>query len=160
MSIPVSKRSRIGAKRAGRGPLRRYRRGVSAVRLGSRVVWRATRLGAKAGEGRARLARKPPATTPLAATASAAIGGASAMYFLDPHGGRRRRHVAREKLFKLLRRRARDAERKARYASGVAAGSTLHMSFLSKTASLSSIIATSAGTPSMVTVPDRHEPVE
>jgi osmotically-inducible protein OsmY len=50
------------------------------------------------------------------------LAGAAAEFFLDPHGGRRRRHVARDKVRALLRRGSRQAARKARYAEGVAEG--------------------------------------
>jgi hypothetical protein len=121
MSI-LAKRPHTTAARRPQKSLRRYRRGVSAAALGGRAVLRAARLGAKAGEGRVLLASTPERASALASKTGAAIAGAGAMYFLDPHAGRRRRHVARDKVIKLLRRRGRDAERKARYAQGVAAG--------------------------------------
>jgi hypothetical protein len=122
MSTPALKRPQLSRPHLKVPSLRRYRRGVSAAKLGSRVLWRATRLGAKVGERRVRLASKPAAAAPGAAIVGAAIGGATAMFFLDPHAGRRRRHVARDKVFKAARRGGRDAERKARYACGVASG--------------------------------------
>ncbi len=47
---------------------------------------------------------------------------AGAWFFLDPHNGARRRHVARDRAAALVRARKRDAGRKARYAAGVAQG--------------------------------------
>lgn len=48
--------------------------------------------------------------------------GAALMYFLDPQQGRRRRHVARDKINRQLRQRARDVERASRYEQGLLAG--------------------------------------
>jgi osmotically-inducible protein OsmY len=50
------------------------------------------------------------------------ITGATIMYFLDPHAGRRRRHVARDRMLKQFRRKGRQASKRARYAAGVAEG--------------------------------------
>lgn len=58
----------------------------------------------------------------LAASVAGAGAGAGAVYFLDPHNGRRRRHIARDRVRKAAQRQRRQAERKARYAEGVAAG--------------------------------------
>jgi osmotically-inducible protein OsmY len=51
-----------------------------------------------------------------------ALAGASAAFFFDPHSGRRRRHVVRDKVAASLRRGSRQAAKKARYAEGVAEG--------------------------------------
>jgi len=59
---------------------------------------------------------------PLATRAGGFLSGATIMYFLDPHQGRRRRHVARDRMLKQLRRGGRQASKKARYAAGVAEG--------------------------------------
>jgi osmotically-inducible protein OsmY len=48
--------------------------------------------------------------------------GAGAAYFFDPDNGTRRRHVARDRGFAAGRDVARETERKARYAEGVAEG--------------------------------------
>jgi osmotically-inducible protein OsmY len=48
--------------------------------------------------------------------------GAAGAYFLDPDQGKRRRHIARDKATSLFRRGAAEAQRKAQYAGGKAAG--------------------------------------
>src|SRR3954452_23812171 len=50
-----------------------------------------------------------------------ALGGATA-YLLEPREGARRRHAARDRALAVLRRRSRDATRRAEYAAGVARG--------------------------------------
>jgi hypothetical protein len=59
---------------------------------------------------------------------SALLAGAAGAFLLDPQSGRRRRHVARDKLAALLRRGSRQAARRARYAEGTAEG-VLHRAF-------------------------------
>ena len=86
------------------------------------MTWRVAKLGARAGETRAQLSRRRQAVRPTAARASGMITGATIMYFLDPHAGRRRRHVARDRLLKQLRRKGRQASKRAHYAAGVAEG--------------------------------------
>jgi len=54
--------------------------------------------------------------------AAGAAGGAAGAYFLDAQNGKRRRHVAFDRLKALMRRGAAEGERKARYAAGVARG--------------------------------------
>jgi osmotically-inducible protein OsmY len=56
------------------------------------------------------------------ALAVGAAAGAAAQYFLDPDGGRRRRHVARDRGLGVARRQAREAARSADYAAGKAKG--------------------------------------
>lgn len=62
----------------------------------------------------------------IAAIPAAAALGAAGEYFADPVDGKRRRHVARDKIAASFRRPARKAvaetERTARYAEGVAHG--------------------------------------
>src|SRR5215213_4761223 len=72
---------------------------------------------------RVRTARRPaPTVSTGAAVAAGAAGGAAGAYFLDPQQGKRRRHVAFDRLLALLRRGKAESERKARYAAGVAKG--------------------------------------
>jgi len=72
---------------------------------------------------RVRTARRPaPTVSTGAAVAAGAAGGAAGAYFLDPQQGKRRRHVAFDRLLALLRRGKAGSERKARYAAGVAKG--------------------------------------
>jgi osmotically-inducible protein OsmY len=94
---------------------------------------RSARKGAKglAKRGTGRIARttglrrRRTGTTPAAGTVvGAGAAGALGAYFLDPQSGKRRRHVARDRLFAFMRRRKAVAERKARYAAGAAQGVT------------------------------------
>ena len=101
---------------------RRYQRARKAAVFGGRMTWRVAKLGIRAGESRAQLGQKRQAARPIAARASGMITGATIMYFLDPHAGRRRRHVARDRMRKQLRRSGRHAAQSAHYAAGVAEG--------------------------------------
>jgi osmotically-inducible protein OsmY len=53
---------------------------------------------------------------------TAAILGGGLAWFLDSNSGARRRHVARDKLYSLLRRGRREAGRRVEYAEGQAYG--------------------------------------
>lgn len=78
------------------------------------------RTGTKTGAKAPRLAgRGRPGRTRLVTTGAVAVLGA---YLLDPKNGKRRRRIVTDKAGKLLRRSAREAERKGRYAEGVARG--------------------------------------
>src|SRR5436305_839406 len=132
-----ARRAQHGRERAAARPLRAQATGrirKTAVRGG--LTWRAAKLGVRAGESRAQLSQKraqlgqkraqagqkrAPAW-PVSVQATGMVTGATLMYFLDPTNGRRRRHVARDRMLKQLRRSGREASRKARYAGGVAAG--------------------------------------
>jgi hypothetical protein len=50
------------------------------------------------------------------------MSGALGAFFFDPQHGARRRNVGRDRVTAFFRRRAADAERRARYAAGVAEG--------------------------------------
>jgi osmotically-inducible protein OsmY len=50
--------------------------------------------------------------------------GAAAEFLFDPSQGARRRHLARDRALSRVRRRSRDAVRRARYLEGVAEGVT------------------------------------
>jgi hypothetical protein len=63
-----------------------------------------------------------PRAAQVAALLAACGLGAVAEYFFDREAGRRRRHLAREGSVARLRRRSRDAVRRARYLEGVAEG--------------------------------------
>jgi hypothetical protein len=52
----------------------------------------------------------------------AGVAGAAAQFFLDPHSGKRRRHVTRDRLAGFARRGSHELAQKARYAEGVAEG--------------------------------------
>ena len=105
-------RAQLGQKRAQLG-LKRAQLGQKRAQLGLKRA----QLGLK----RAQRGQKP-AAWPLSVQATGTITGATLMYFLDPHNGRRRRHVARDRMLKQVRRSGREASRKARYAGGVAEG--------------------------------------
>ena len=136
-------RAQLGRKRAAARLLPTQATGMirkAAMRGG--MTWRAAKLGVRMGESRARIGQKraqlgqkraqlglkraqrgqKPAAWPLSVQATGTITGATLMYFLDPHNGRRRRHVARDRMLKQVRRSGREASRKARYAGGVAEG--------------------------------------
>jgi BON domain len=59
---------------------------------------------------------------PIAALLAACAVGALLQYFLDRQQGVRRRHLARDRTFSKVRRRSRDAFRRAKYMEGVAEG--------------------------------------
>ena len=83
------------------------------------------RTGKAWGAARTRAAtarRRGPTVSTRAAVAAGAVGGAAGAYFLDPQEGKRRRHVAFDRIAALLRRGKAESERKARYAAGVAKG--------------------------------------
>ena len=72
------------------------------------------------GRGRARAIGGPAAT--MAALIVAGGVGALAEYFFDRQKGARRRHMVRDRTRAVLRRRSRDAVRRAKYLEGVAEG--------------------------------------
>jgi osmotically-inducible protein OsmY len=83
------------------------------------------RTGRAWGTARTRVAtaqRPAPRASTGAAVAAGLAGGAAGAYFLDPQQGKRRRHVAFDRLKALLRRGKAESERKARYAAGFAKG--------------------------------------
>src|SRR5437763_10312691 len=110
---------RAGESRAQLGQKRQAARPIAARASG---MITGAKLGVRAGESRAQLGQKRQAARPIAARASGMITGATIMYFLDPHAGRRRRHVARDRMRKQLRRSGRHAAQSAHYAAGVAEG--------------------------------------
>ncbi|MFL5517421.1 MAG: BON domain-containing protein [Gemmatimonadales bacterium] len=83
------------------------------------------RTGRAWGMTRARVAtaqRPASKASSGAALAAGAAGGLAGAYFLDPQNGKRRRHVAFDRLVSLMRRGAAEGERRARYTAGVAKG--------------------------------------
>ena len=71
--------------------------------------------------GRARV-RGEPAARIAALVAAAGVGALAEYFFLDRQHGARRRHIVRDRTRAALRRRSRDAVRRAKYAEGVAQG--------------------------------------
>jgi osmotically-inducible protein OsmY len=99
--------------------------GSRAASKGAKVGVRAAGAAVKASSALADLQRaaRPASGAPHApSAASGFVSGVTTMYFLDPAAGKRRRHVARDRAWKLLRRGGREAAKKARYGEGVAAG--------------------------------------
>jgi hypothetical protein len=88
------------------------RKAAKAGFVAGRTLERGRRTGSTAGE-------KAPNPALFAVGAAAGVG---AGFFLDPQNGKRRRNVARDKIFARGRRGAREAEQKARYAAGFAGG--------------------------------------
>jgi osmotically-inducible protein OsmY len=108
--------------------VQRIRR-ISGIAIGT--VKAIFRTGRAWGTARTRVAtaRRPAPTVSTGAAAAAGVaGGAAGAYFLDPQQGKRRRHVAFDRLRALLRRGKAEGERKARYAAGVAKGAAAEAS--------------------------------
>jgi BON domain len=73
------------------------------------------------GRGRAR-SRGGPAATMAALFVAGGIGALAEYFFFDRQHGARRRHIVRDRTRAALRRRSRDAVRRAKYLEGVAEG--------------------------------------
>ncbi len=73
------------------------------------------------GRGRARSAGGPAATV-AGLLVAGGVGALGEYFFLDRQHGARRRHVVRDRARAALRRRSRDAVRRAKYVEGVAEG--------------------------------------
>jgi len=98
-------------------------RKISRIAIGA--VKTIFRTGRAWGTARMRVTtarRAAPTPSTGAAVAAGVAGGAAGAYFLDPQQGKRRRHVALDRLTGLLRRGKAESERRARYAAGVARG--------------------------------------
>jgi osmotically-inducible protein OsmY len=91
---------------------RKARRQVTRARIA------ATRIRA---EGRAKASAKASGVSSKAVGAAGAAGLAAG-YFLDPDSGKRRRHVARDRVLGLVRRGARRTRREADYVTGTVEG--------------------------------------
>jgi BON domain len=89
-------------------------RGWRAAARSARTLW---------GEGRARArSTAGPAATMVALLVASGVGALAEYFFLDRQNGARRRHLARDRTRAVLRRRSRDAARRAKYLEGVAEG--------------------------------------
>ena len=66
--------------------------------------------------------RARPAATMVALLVAGAVGALAEYFFFDRQHGARRRHMARDRTRAALRRRSRDAVRRAKYLEGVAEG--------------------------------------
>lgn len=122
----------LGAGLAGRG-MRMYGKGAGrGAHRGSKLALRGGRVGVGAATlapkalsalGELQGAPAPPRRSHTrSGSAGGMLAGATAMYFLDPAQGKRRRHMARDRAMKLIRRGGHEAAAKARYAEGVAEG--------------------------------------
>jgi hypothetical protein len=80
----------------------------------SRPSWGDRRGGARSTGG--------PAVTVAALLAAAGVGALAEYFFFDRQHGARRRHIVRDRTRAALRRRSRDAVRRAKYLEGVAEG--------------------------------------
>jgi osmotically-inducible protein OsmY len=104
MANPIISRARVRGARRGR-------------RIGERLartMW---------GEGRGRARRKGgPAATMAGLLVAGGVGALAEYFFLDRQHGARRRHMVRDRTRAALRRRSRDAVRRAKYVEGVAEG--------------------------------------
>ena len=99
---------------------------ISRLRVrGARRGWRAAELSARTlwGEGRGRArSTAGPAPTMVALLVASGVGALAEYFFLDRQNGARRRHIARDRTRAALRRRSRDAVRRAKYVEGVTEG--------------------------------------
>jgi osmotically-inducible protein OsmY len=122
-------RRRRPAERIQRTGKRAGTKGVGAVRRGATGAWRGARSvasgAASASRDAARAITRNRARDRWRRRAGVAAGAgtaAGAAYFLDPNSGKRRRHVARDKVSGLFRRGARRAERAGSYGASTVAG--------------------------------------
>jgi hypothetical protein len=75
------------------------------------------------GDRRGRAGRAgAPAAKVAALLAAAGVGALAEYFFFDRQHGARRRHIVRDRTRAALRRRSRDAVRRAKYLEGVAQG--------------------------------------
>ena len=98
-------------------------RKIGGIAIGAvKAIFRTGRAWGTA-RTRVKTARTPtPTASTGAAVAVGAAGGAAGAYFLDPQEGKRRRHVAFDRIKPLLARGKAESERKAGYTAGVAKG--------------------------------------
>jgi len=94
---------------------------VRAARRGRRAGARFARVLKGRGRGRARGIGGPAATIPALLVAGG-VGALAEYFFFDRQHGARRRHLVRDRTRAALRRRSRDAVRRAKYLEGVAEG--------------------------------------
>jgi BON domain len=92
-----------------------------AARRGWRADERLARRLRRRGRDRAR-STGGPAATMAALLVAGGVGALAEYFFLDRQNGARRRHLVRDRTRAVLRRRSRDAARRAKYLEGVAEG--------------------------------------
>jgi osmotically-inducible protein OsmY len=94
---------------------------IRAARRGRRADERLARRLRRRGRDRAR-GTGGPAATMAALLLAGGVGALAEYFFLDRQNGARRRHMVRDRTRAVLRRRSRDAARRAKYLEGVAEG--------------------------------------
>jgi osmotically-inducible protein OsmY len=94
---------------------------VRATRRGWHAAERSARTLRGERRGRAR-STAGPAATMVALLVASGVGALAEYFFLDRQNGARRRHIARDRTRAALRRRSRDAVRRAKYLEGVTEG--------------------------------------
>jgi osmotically-inducible protein OsmY len=94
---------------------------IRAARRGRRADERLARKLRRRGRDRARSTGGPAATI-AALLVAGGVGALAEYFFLDRQNGARRRHMVRDRTRAVLRRRSRDAARRAKYLEGVAEG--------------------------------------
>lgn len=119
-SAPAKTADRVEcrARRTARGATRLGRRTGSALRSG---LGEARDL-AKDRIRRARRAERRRNRKKAGAVAATGASAAAGAYFLDPNSGKRRRHMARDRIAGLFRRATGRVERAGRYGAHTAAG--------------------------------------
>jgi hypothetical protein len=102
--------------------IQRARR-IGGIVIGAvKGIFRTGRAWGTARTRAAQVQRPAPRASIGVAAAVGAAGGAALAYFLDPRQGKRRRHVAFDRLMALMRRGKAEGQRRAQYAAGVAKG--------------------------------------
>lgn len=94
---------------------------IRAARRGRRADERSARRLRRRGRDRAG-GTGGPAATMAALLVAGGVGALAEYFFLDRQNGARRRHMVRDRTRAVLRRRSRDAARRAKYLEGVAEG--------------------------------------
>jgi osmotically-inducible protein OsmY len=106
--VRLGTRAATGGAKIGTGAA------VGGARFGARIAKVAGRTGWTLSHLRSASARERSRASAVAGAAT----GAAGMYFLDPEQGKGRRHVARDRARKVLRRAGRETVRQARHAEG------------------------------------------
>jgi hypothetical protein len=102
--------------------IQRARR-IGGIVIGAvKGIFRTGRAWGTARTRAVQVQRPAPRASIGVAAAVGATAGAALAYFLDPQQGKRRRHVAFDRLMALMRRGKAEGQRKAQYAAGVAKG--------------------------------------
>lgn len=106
----------------GRRTWRRAEGGATRAARGTTRAWKNARRVPEAAAKRARSSQRAERWRRRAGIAAAGTATGAGAYFLDPNSGKRRRHVARDRLAALLRRGGRRAQRAGSYGANTVAG--------------------------------------